>query len=263
MQLTRRPSYLPQDLPPEAIPQGLLHEEEFWHINPQLVLKEDSANYFLETQRYTERYLRGLLKKAGCNPDIENKGRLTGHNTRVAILSLLIADGMEDQEMDFPVDKSILAPAALWHDVGKFDQQVHDSIFPSSRKLAKDDPARKIIATHPRIGAEIIMDTRYRIRERISDAIHCHHERYDGKGYYQVPNPEIPNEAWVIGVADPTDVMLGTRGYAPQKKLEDVLTDLAINSGSQFHPAVADSAIRTFAGKESPIKHIRNYNHSY
>ena len=267
MQVIKRPSYLPEDFPTNRIPEGLFHEERFWNVDPSLVLKQDSAAMLLETQRYTERHFRRVLNSAGFNPEIENKGRLTGHNTRVAILSLLIADGMEDQGVDFPIDKSVLAPAALWHDIGKFDQQVHDSIFPSNKRIAPDDPAREIIKTHPKKGAEIVANLRHILAERkrgeIADVIYCHHERYDGRGYYQVENDDIPNEAWVVMVADPTDVMLGTRGYARQKTLGEVLADLTVNSGSQFHPTIADSAIKTFTKSEKPIRHIGRYNHSF
>jgi HD-GYP domain-containing protein (c-di-GMP phosphodiesterase class II) len=261
------PSYIPDTLSDQVIPPGLLHEEEIWNIVPNLILKEDSAEALLSVQRYTEGHLKKILTEVGFNPDIENKGRLTGHNTRVAILALLIADGMEDQGVDFPVDKEILAAAGLWHDTGKFHQTVHDSIYPCDRKIGPNDPAREIIKTHPKKGSIIPPLTTEmftpEIRKKISDIIYAHHERYDGNGYYGIPNKEIPNEAWLIITADPTDVMLGTRGYNRQKTLTEVLKELEVCSGSQFHPTVTRSAIKTFSGQENLINHIRKYRHLY
>ena len=42
-----------------------------------------------------------------------------------------------------------------------------------------------------------------------------HHERYDGAGYYSVPQREIPVEAHVLIVADSFDAMTSKRAYRP------------------------------------------------
>ncbi len=68
-----------------------------------------------------------------------------------------------------------------------------------------------------------------------------HHERYDGRGYYSVPQREIPIEAHVLIVADSFDAMTSVRAYRPALTTTEAVLELRDKAGSQFHPLVAEA----------------------
>ncbi|TMB86795.1 MAG: diguanylate cyclase [Chloroflexi bacterium] len=66
-----------------------------------------------------------------------------------------------------------------------------------------------------------------------------HHERYDGNGYYSVPQRDIPVEAHVLIVADSFDAMTSARAYRPPLTMAEAVQELRDKAGTQFHPLVA------------------------
>ena len=257
------PSYLPTHFP--QIPAGLIEEQDHWGLNPEHILEDSTAREFLKSHQMGEKHLRGILLDKGYNPDIQNKGRLVGHNTRVSLLSLLIKDGLERSGSPLKVDTRILAGASIWHDVGKYKQEIHDAIFPSTKRIPKGDPAWKTIRTHPEVGKDIPLEMKdYAQNERvkISEAIHYHHERMDGDGYHQKMISEVPPESFVISVADTIDVMLGRRAYANHPGVPGTLAELRDHSGTQFHPEVVKVAVKALLSNNGElIIHKRHYLH--
>jgi HD-GYP domain-containing protein (c-di-GMP phosphodiesterase class II) len=79
----------------------------------------------------------------------------------------------------------------------------------------------------------------------IINAIHQHHERYDGKGYPQgLVGEDISLTARILSVADTIDAMVSERPYRGTITTEDVLLELEREAGHQFDPRVAQSARR-------------------
>ena len=153
-----------------------------------------------------------------------------GHSIRVAMYSTEIARkaGKSEEECEK------VYFAGLLHDVGKIG--ITDAIINKEGKLTDEEFAE--IKNHPVYGNQIL-STIYRL-PYLSIGAHCHHERYDGRGYPRgLKGEDIPDIARIIAVADSYDAMTSKRSYRdpiPQQKVrEEVLKGM----GSQFDPEYA------------------------
>ena len=99
------------------------------------------------------------------------------HSAAVARYAREIAKmlGLDEREQD------LIHTAALLHDIGKFI--FPDSILFADRKLTDEEWA--IVKLHPEQGARLVR--RIEGYGPVADIIYCHHERYDGNGYYKRP----------------------------------------------------------------------------
>ena len=77
----------------------------------------------------------------------------------------------------------------------------------------------------------------------VADIIYCHHERYDGNGYYKVPIEDIPLGSRIIAAADTYDVMTSRDSYRRPVSSEAALAELRRVSGSQLDPMVVDTFV--------------------
>ena len=82
--------------------------------------------------------------------------------------------GLDEREQD------LIHTAALLHDIGKFI--FPDSILFAERKLTDDE--WETVKMHPEQGARLVR--RIDGYGPVADIIYCHHERYDGNGYYKI-----------------------------------------------------------------------------
>ena len=98
------------------------------------------------------------------------------HSAAVARYSREVAKmlGLDEREQD------LIHTAALLHDIGKFI--FPDSILFAERKLTDEEWAT--VKLHPEQGARLVR--RIEGYGPVADIIYCHHERYDGNGYYKV-----------------------------------------------------------------------------
>ena len=104
------------------------------------------------------------------------------HSAAVARYSREVAKmlGLDEREQD------LIHTAALLHDIGKFI--FPDSILFADRKLTDEEWAT--VKMHPEQGARLVR--RIEGYGPVADIIYCHHERYDGNGYYKVPLERDP-----------------------------------------------------------------------
>ena len=66
-----------------------------------------------------------------------------------------------------------------------------------------------------------------------------HHERFDGKGYPDgVAGEDIPIGARIFAAADAFDAMTADRHYRRALSLDEAMSELRRNSGSQFDPEI-------------------------
>jgi len=242
---SRRPSYFPEQV--VSVPANLEKEEQFWSLDPELVLTEKSANEMLRSYELMEGLLQsGVLERLGLNPNLSGFNSLKAHATKVAILSLLINDELRRQSSTVAANTRVFASAALFHDLGKLDPKIHDVIMTPGiiRKDEKD--AWDTIRQHPRIGHDVVhaMEEFSRAeRLRVAEAIYKHHERKDGKGYYHVPFPNIPLESQIITVADTMDAIMAKRPYKEAGTTDLVMNELERCSGKQFNPDMPTAVI--------------------
>ncbi len=153
------------------------------------------------------------------------------HSAAVARYSREVAKmlGLDEREQD------LIHTAALLHDIGKFI--FPDSILFADRKLT--DEEWTTVKLHPEQGARLVR--RIEGYGPVADIIYCHHERYDGNGYYKVPIEQVPLGSRIIAAADTYDVMTSRDSYRRPVSSEAALAELRRVSGSQLDPAVVEA----------------------
>ncbi len=153
------------------------------------------------------------------------------HSAAVARYSRELAKmlGLDEREQD------LIHTAALLHDIGKFI--FPDSILFADRKLTDEEWA--IVKLHPEQGAKLVR--RIEGYGPVADIIYCHHERYDGNGYYKVPLEQVPLGSRIIAAADTYDVMTSRDSYRRPVSSEAALAELRRVAGSQLDPVVVET----------------------
>jgi len=166
---------------------------------------------------------------------IDAKDQYTrGHSERVAIISKWLSEKLATQENlnEEQIQKIYLA--GLLHDIGKIG--VDESVLRKSGKLTPEE--RECIRKHPSIGAGILRGIRH-MRDIIPGVLY-HHERVDGQGYPDgLAAQDIPLTGKIVGLADSFDAMTSKRTYRDAMTVEQALTEIEKNIGTQFDEKVA------------------------
>jgi putative nucleotidyltransferase with HDIG domain len=153
------------------------------------------------------------------------------HSFRVANYCEAIAHKLKLKQSDYET----LITAARVHDLGKIS--VPDSILLKSQRLKPEE--RNVITDHAAIGFKIL--TNLRFYKSGAMFVHHHHERYDGKGYPNgLKGDKIPLGARIMAVADSFDAMTSDRPYRKAMGVEQALTEIIKNSGTQFDPKIVE-----------------------
>lgn len=161
---------------------------------------------------------------------IEVRDKYTmGHSEHVANLSVLIC-----KKLSKDCDKDMIEYAGLLHDIGKIG--IPEDILNKPGKLS--DFEFDIIKTHPKIGNDIIKNISG--LDKISEWILYHHERIDGKGYYNIKKERIPLEARIIAVADTFSALVTNRPYREGMKYEKTIEIMKECSGKQLDAEILD-----------------------
>ncbi len=173
----------------------------------------------------------------------ERDSYTAGHSERVSLYCVLIAT-----EMGLSKERiNLILQASRLHDIGKI--AVSDTVLLKPGKL--DESEYKEIQKHAKEGHHII--SRMRKYRPLAEIIESHHERYDGKGY---PNgkkgDEIPLESSIMCVADSFDAMTTNRIYKPKRSIQEAIEEIKKCSGTQFHPSVAEAAVKALEFIETP-----------
>ena len=132
--------------------------------------------------------------------------------------------------------------AARLHDLGKV--AVDASVLAKPTGLSNDEWAA--VRRHPRLSARLLQ--RFQFTAGQARAVHYHHERVDGQGYYGVAAQDLPLASHFLIVADSFDAMTTDRPYRPALSQEEALVEIERNLGTQFHPAVAKAFVAVQRG---------------
>jgi putative nucleotidyltransferase with HDIG domain len=167
------------------------------------------------------------------------------HSAAVARYSRQVAEmlGLDEREQD------LVHTAALLHDIGKFI--FPDSILFADRKLT--DEEWTIVKLHPEQGAKLVR--RIEGYGPVADIIYCHHERYDGNGYYKVPLEQVPLGSRIIAAADTYDVMTSRDSYRRPVSSEAAVAELRRVSGSQLDPVVVEAFVEMVETRRVAFRH--------
>jgi putative two-component system response regulator len=126
----------------------------------------------------------------------------------------------------------------LLHDIGKIG--VPEAILNKPDRLTDEEFEK--IKNHVLVGCEILKN--FSSMPELYICALYHHERYDGKGYFNgLDSENIPLTARIITVADSVDAMYSNRIYRSSRSREYVIEQLEKNKGTQFDPKLSDIMI--------------------
>lgn len=125
----------------------------------------------------------------------------------------------------------LLEQAAPMHDTGKIG--IPDAVLKKPGKL--DDDEWEIMRTHPRIGYEILSQSKAPLFQLAAQIALCHHERWDGSGYPAgLAGEDIPESARIVAVADVFDALTTKRPYKEPWPVERAMETLRDSGGSHL-----------------------------
>ncbi len=168
---------------------------------------------------------------------IDCKDKYTeGHSVRVGKYSEAIAFelGWDEPEVEGA------AVAGYLHDVGKLT--VERNIINAPYRINAKESAE--LSKHPSVGYEILLPIHHPYAD-VPLAAKYHHERLDGRGYPDgLIDRDIPYIAKIVNLADSFDAMTTDRPYKRRRPANEVVDDLARNSGRQFAPELVSAFMR-------------------
>ena len=179
------------------------------------------------------------------------------HSDEVAAVAqaLALAMGLSTEVGD------VLHIAGHLHDIGKIG--VPDSVLTKTTPLTREEWC--LIEKHPAMGAGILSPVRAMASMGVPELVHCHHERFDGRGYPRgLAGGEIPLGARIIALADSLSAMLQKRPYRGGLGYEYACNEIQNCAGTQFDPrvvsvfldmrdAVRDLLVRVRSTASSPL----------
>ena len=144
------------------------------------------------------------------------------HSKRVADYCVLIANSL-----NFSQDKvNFMYVVGLLHDIGKLG--VSNKILEKPGKLTEQE--FELIKLHPKYSYEILKNIR--TFNYLAEVAGAHHERIDGKGYYQgLKEEQINEDMRILAVADVFDALRSERPYRPAMDLDKVFSIMENDKG--------------------------------
>ena len=119
---------------------------------------------------------------------------------------------------------------------------IHTSILQKQEPLNEEE--RKIIQTHPTIGAKILKDVEglgddNGFLHMASEIAHYHHENWDGSGYPEgVKGDEIPLSAQIVSAVSAYCALTEKRSYRDAFSREEAMQTMEQESGKKFNPDI-------------------------
>lgn len=182
-----------------------------------------------------------------------------GHSVRVALLAMMVGRhlGLDERVL---VE---LGTAGLLHDVGK-SKIPHEVLFKRGRL---DDAERKVISTHPTIGARILLSTRDAPPMGVAAAF-GHHLRHDRKGYPSIASWGVAGHVTaLVQVCDVFEALTAVRPYKPSLSARRAYEIMAADHGAFLPGALAafvaaigfyppGSRVRLRSGEEAMVRRV-------
>jgi len=125
---------------------------------------------------------------------------------------------------------------ALLHDIG--EMMIPEAILQKAGPLTESEWS--LVRQHPVSAFELLSPIRY--LKLAVDIPHCHHERWDGKGYPGgLMGEQIPLLARIFAVADAWDALRYSRPHRPAWSKEDARNYIRDQAGKSFDPLIVDT----------------------
>ena len=204
-----------------------------------------SASWYFQHLKRAEEQKQLLLDTIhAISAAIDAKDPVTGgHSNRVSTIALELADYLNiDQKT-----KDDIHLGALIHDIGKIG--VPDQILLKKGKLTEQE--MDTIRMHPTVGKKIMASVK--LPEITLQAMHEHHERFDGSGYPQgLKGDQINLAGRILAVADVFDALISKRPYRKAMPEEEALSYMKKKAGVEFDDAVVDALLAILQGPHVP-----------
>lgn len=157
---------------------------------------------------------------------IDAKSTFTGeHSTRVTSYAVELAEyfGFAKERM------KTVEHAALLHDIGKLG--VSNSILDKPSRLDADEFDK--VKLHPMLSTQILGQIRG--FERVTEIASAHHERLDGRGYWQgLSGEQLDLDMRILTVSDVFDALTARRPYRDAMSAGEALEIMRKDEGSAF-----------------------------
>jgi len=161
------------------------------------------------------------------------------HSERVGAIASQLAE-----HVHFPTK---MVHSTRWagrlHDLGKV--VVDNAIL--HKEGALDEREWQLMRSHPGVSADLLEPLS--LTRGLGPAIRYHHERPDGRGYYNLSGGDLPIEAALIALADAYDAMTTDRPYRKAMTQDEALTRIESGLGTQFHPDLGRAFIAMMRGQ--------------
>ncbi len=185
--------------------------------------------------------LAGLMRSL----DIRDQ-RAARHSAAVARFARDIAKsvGMTEAECE------LAHTAGLLHDIGRF--ALSDRVAERGRTLTEEDWLA--IQRHPELGADMLRDLG--MYGPVAEIVLAHHERIDGRGYPAgLEEPQIPEIAKIISVAEVYDTLTASDTYRTQMSSFEALTELRRVAGTQVDSHYVEVLASLLSGEGVEYRH--------
>ena len=196
-----------------------------------------------------EQSVRVLLQTVGHLAEYRDE-ETTLHLGRVARMSRILAEELRRGSLytELITEDYIenLVLAAPLHDIGKVG--IPDEILTKPGKLT--DEEFQIMKSHTEIGRRVLsqaLDPAHPVPllRLCIDIAHCHHERFDGRGYpRRIAGESIPLAARIVALVDAYDAITSHRRYSKARSHEQAVQVVTEESGKHFDPVLVDAFLR-------------------
>lgn len=174
------------------------------------------------------------------------------HTNRVAGMSLVLFNAWCDRHA-IPMERrlregDLLRTGAMLHDVGKV--AIPDGILKKPAALTPDEYSTMM--GHTTEGAALFSGHRTPFDRIAHDIVLHHHQRWNGRGYPQVAQPDgtlaplrgeqIPLTARIVAIADVYDALLSSRRYKRAWSRAETVDYLRQQAGEHFDPELVEIA---------------------
>lgn len=203
----------------------------------------------LQRTALTRTNIERMIRMAGMRDPSET----FSHTNRVAGMSLVLFNAWCDRNA-IPMERrlresDLLRTGAMLHDVGKV--AIPDGILKKPAPLTPDEYATMM--AHTSEGAALFSGHRTPFDRIAHDIVLHHHQRWNGRGYPQVMQPDgtlaplrgeqIPLTARIVAIADVYDALLSTRRYKRAWSRTEAADYLRNDAGENFDPELIELAI--------------------
>lgn len=202
----------------------------------------------LQRTALTRTNIERMIRMAGMRDPSET----FSHTNRVAGMSLVLFNAWCDRHA-IPMERrlregDLLRTGAMLHDVGKV--AIPDGILKKPAALTPDEYSTMM--RHTTEGAALFGGHRTPFDRIAHDIVLHHHQRWNGRGYPQVAQPDgtlaplrgeqIPLTARIVAIADVYDALLSTRRYKRAWSREETADYLRQQAGEHFDPELVELA---------------------